>query len=624
MESPRRRRTVPCLAWGLALLAASCGEAGSDAGTGAGTGTRAEPARVAELGAPGRAAGYDLLLVTLDTVRADRLGCYGYEQAATPTIDALAAKGVRFTDVTAPAPVTLPSHVTLMTGLDVPSHGVRNNSSFRLGREHETLAERLADAGYESGAFVGAFVLDGRYGLDQGFGTYDDDTNPGGAATASGHFHERDARRVVDATLSWWAEQPADARLFTWVHTFDAHAPYEPPPEAARLHPGRPYDGELTHVDTQLGRLVEQLRASGRLERTLVVVTADHGEGLGEHGEPSHSVLVYESTMHVPLILSNPTLFDEPWVVDDRVGGLVDLAPTLLSLLGLPALDATDGRDLFEATPDPDRALYIESMVPLLTYGWAPLTGLRRHRDKYIHGPAPEYYRLDERPREGDDRLADGGGDPEAARLADALAARVARWGEGEVTEPPLDPETAETLAALGYVRSGYRAPGERANPRDMIAVWGQIQQAEMASQRGDHAGARATLERVLRDDPTDGRAWHHLALVHLRTRRFDAAEEALERAASHAPAAEVYVQLAQLQARRSDDAAFETTAAKVRALDPGNGEIEIAAGDRLAVQGRFFEALAAFEKALAVDPVRVGALAEQKIAAVKERLDLR
>ena len=606
------------LSWAslVGLLTLGCGES---SGSTPGLGTVADPAQIVTLGEHGRARDYDVLLVTLDTVRADHLGCYGYPHGTTPHIDDLARTGVTFSDVTAPAPLTLPSHATMMTGRSLPSHGVRNNGTFRLAAEQVTLAERLRDAGYMTGAFVGSFVLDGRYGLDQGFASYDDDTNPDGEPAESGLYHERNARHVTDVALKWLRRQADDARLFTWVHYFDAHRPFEAPASHRGRHPGRAYDAEIAFVDEQLGRLVEWLRSSGRLERTLVVVTADHGEGLGEHGEQSHSLFIYESTLHVPLVLSCPTLFDRDWVVDDRVAGLVDLAPTVLSLLGLPQEDAADGRPLLSSPPDPGRAIYIESMVPLLNYGWAPLTGLRRHGDKYIHAPDPEYYRLDERPLEQRNRwggTADGG-----AALADALLARTGRWGEFDGSEEPLDPDVAAALAALGYVRSSYRSEGPLKNPRDMIGVWNAISQAEMISQRGDHAGALSSIRRVVQKDPLDGRAWHAMALIHRRAEQWPQAEQALLRSVELTPNVDAYVLLAQLQLQRGALDAFEGTVDTVRDLDPGNGEIEIAVGDRLALQGRFAEALCAFQRALASDPVRAGPMARQKIAAAEQRL---
>jgi Tfp pilus assembly protein PilF len=284
-------------------------------------------------------------------------------------------------------------------------------------------------------------------------------------------------------------------------------------------------------------------------------------------------------------------------------------------------MEASDGQSLLDSPTDRERTVYIESMVPLLTYGWAPLTGLRRHEDKYIHAPTPEYYRLDEQPLERNNRWESSQG---AAGLVAELTAYSTRWGELDATEPLIDPEVADKLAALGYVRSTYRPPGERKNPRDMVEVWDAISQAEMYSLRGDHARALSTIKSVVRQDPEDGRAWYTMALIHRRDKQFGRAEEALRRSVAHAPNPDAYMLLAQLQASRRAFDEFDATIEAARALEPDNGQIQITMGDRLAIEGRFDEALTAFERALALDPVRAGPLAREKIAAARARLGLR
>jgi len=584
-----------------------------------------EPIDDAMLGTfPGRAAGFNLLLITLDTTRADHLGCYGYSAAGTPTIDRLARHGVRFANTTAPAPLTLPSHSTLLTGLEVPRHGVRNNGTFRLGPEHTTLAETLRTAGYRTGAFVGSFVLDSRYGLDQGFERYDDDVNSAGRDAESGRFHERPADQVTDATLRW-LEGEVDPRepFFAWVHYFDPHAPHDPPERFAEMHEGRPYDGEVSFVDAEIGRILEHLSNRELLDRTLVVVTADHGEGLGDHGERSHSLLIYESTMHVPLIFSNPVLFDEEWVAELRLAGLVDLVPSTLGLLGIDAPEGLDGIDLFSSSHDEARSLYIESMVPLLNYGWAPLTGLRRSGDKYIHAPTPEYYALAERPLESRNRFDDS---DDATTLAGELLQRLSRWPPIEGLPDlavGLDPETAERLSALGYVQSSApeNSAGARANPLEMLPVWNALSEAQILSGQGRHQQALAMQREVLEIDPEDPRIWYAISLTQRRLGEFDQAEQALRRGLELAPSGEGYVRLAQFLLARKSYAEFEQAIEQAREYEPDNGLIHITSGDRLALEGEFERALVLFRRALEVDPVRAGSLARQKIAAAETRL---
>ena len=245
--------------------------------------------------------GANLLLVTIDTLRADRLGAYGSHAGLTPTLDALAARGVRFTRAWSHAPITLPAHTSILTGVLPPHHGVRNNGSFRLGQAPGTLAEAMRDGGYRTGAFVGAFVLDARFGLNRGFDVYDDRYGSSTAA-ASFHFVERPADQVLTAATAWITQPPGgDSRpWFAWIHLFDPHAPYHAPADFAR---GRaPYDGEVAWTDSALGRALDELTGRGQLDRTVVVVTADHGESLGDHGETTHGLFAYDSTLRVPLI----------------------------------------------------------------------------------------------------------------------------------------------------------------------------------------------------------------------------------------------------------------------------------------------------------------------------------
>jgi arylsulfatase A-like enzyme len=257
----------------------------------------------------GAARGYDVILVTLDTVRQDRLGCYGYEYGSTPTFDALAERGVRFEQAVTAAPLTLPSHATMMTGVTPPRHGVHDNGIYRLDEDNETFAEVARAAGYQTAAFVGCFVLDARFGLNQGFDVYDFDVSERGLRPQMLDFNERSANEVTDAALAWLGERDPERPYFLWVHYFDAHLPYQSPLAGEARFAGRPYDAEIAFVDREVGRLLEAVDP----ERSLVAVASDHGEALGDHGEPTHGLFLYESTVRVPMIVTGP--FD-PAVVD--------------------------------------------------------------------------------------------------------------------------------------------------------------------------------------------------------------------------------------------------------------------------------------------------------------------
>ncbi|MCH7873488.1 MAG: sulfatase, partial [Planctomycetes bacterium] len=330
----------------------------------------------------GSAAGYNVLLVTLDTTRADRLGCYGYDAAGTPTLDALAKQGIRFDDAVTVAPVTLPSHASILTGLAPHHHGVRNNGGFHLEPTHVTLAEVLSDRGYQTAAFIAAFVLDARYGLDQGFDVYNDDVALDSSNTIEAFarpIYERSATRVTSDAVSWLGARDRTRPFFCWVHYFDPHKPYHaPPPFDARFR-NRPYDGEIAYMDAQIGRLVQALKREGAWDNTLIVVVADHGEGLGDHGEATHAKLIYDSVMRVPLIMACPGLFEQSYIVDDVVVSVTDIFPTVLDLLGMEIPVDVDGLSLLAARSKKDRTIYMENLATYLDNGWSPLYRLRRH-----------------------------------------------------------------------------------------------------------------------------------------------------------------------------------------------------------------------------------------------------
>lgn len=621
------RLALGCLSLGL-LFACGGDEGAGEEGASEVSLPEAREVTGAELGAlgtPGCAKGFDLLVITIDTLRADRLGCTGYSKASTPVIDGLAGHAVRFDQAFAPAPITLPSHSTIFTGLDVPNHGVRNNGTFSLTANRETLAEQLKGAGYRTAAFVGAYVLDERYGLNQGFDHYDDAVNPRDSARRSSHFNERSANQVTDAALAWMkSELPkgGDAPCFTWLHYFDVHHPYEAPGEFGTRFRSSPYDGEIAFVDFQIGRVLEHLKSIGRLERTLCVITSDHGEGLGEHSEETHSRLLYDSTLRVPLILSNAALFSEGLVVRDRVAGLVDLAPTLLGLLGVESSAAFDGVDLFQAEADDERALYVETLVPLFNHGWAPLQGLHRLGDKFISAPRPEFYDTRHDPGEAYNLYPES--PPAAAPLEKDLRRR--QLADGSVadllsSEKAMDPEQAQRLAALGYTRSpgGSGAVGQL-DPKDMMPVFQQIMEARSLTDAGRHGEAMAKNEQVLAQNPNDAYAWETASLIHARAGRMREAENALVRLMKIQPTAEGYVRLAQMQLKRQDLAGMQNSMALAEALDPMEGGVHMVAGDAYAMQGRFAEARAAFEKALQIDPVKWGAMAKDNLRRLKSQ----
>jgi arylsulfatase A-like enzyme/Flp pilus assembly protein TadD len=386
-----------------------------------------------------------VVLVTIDTLRADHVGCYGAAQASTPTLDALAARGARFETAISPAPLTLPSHATLLTALDPPEHGVRNNGSYRLREEVPTLAESMQEAGFASAAFVSAFVLDRRFGLARGFDHYDDllgvqDEEVGVAG--------RPAAETVDSALAWLEGAPD--RFFLFVHLYDPHAPYEPPEPHRSRQLGRPYDGEISYADAELGRLLAAVEARFPDGRSLVVATADHGESLGEHAEPTHAFSLYDATQRVPLLMAGPGV--PAGVVVSQLARLADVMPTVLELAGLPAPPAATGASLLPAlrgtVASEQPVAWVETLATQLELGWSPLLGVRTADYKYLRAPRPELYELASDPGETKNLAAQ---QPEVAARLDALVS--AHAAQQRVTPNlALDAETAEQLRALGYL----------------------------------------------------------------------------------------------------------------------------------------------------------------------------
>ena len=337
-----------------------------------------------------RTRGPNLLLVTIDTLRDDHVGAYGAAGARTPTLDALAARGVRFEHAETPVPMTGPSHATILTGLYPPVHGVRDNIVFSLDARHRTLATLLAAQGYRTAAFVGAYPVAAAFGFRQGFESFSENFEespiPGAGA-------QRPANAVIDDALGWLG-RPAERPFFVWIHLYDPHAPYDPPEPYRTDFAGRLYDGEIAFADAQLGRVFEWLRASGHDQDTFVAVLSDHGESLGEHGEVTHAVLLYEATLHVPLLVAGPGI-PAGVTVPGRVT-TVDLAPTLLHMLGLAPPPEMTGRDLrptFRAQRVGPEPLYAESLFGRLNCRWSSLRAWTDDDWKLIEGSRdPQVY----------------------------------------------------------------------------------------------------------------------------------------------------------------------------------------------------------------------------------------
>jgi len=492
---------------------------------------------------------WNLLIVTLDTTRADHLGCYGKSSAVTPNVDRIAEEGFLFLRCYTPVPLTTPSHSTIFTGMYPPAHGVRDNGLFVLPEHATTLAELMKEAGWATGAAVGSFPVTREFGLAQGFDYFNDhitvaeeDFRGKRQVPSRGvFFDERPASWVNDAIMPWLDEHMGGA-FFAWVHYWDPHHPLVPPPPFSEIFANDLYLGEIAYADQAFGALLDRLRRSGVYERTVIVVVGDHGEGRGEHNEETHSMLVYDSTIRVPLIIRVPGM-QGGRSIQQRVG-TVDLLPTLAELFDLQLPADIQGRSLVEAMRDEEETpagvpYYAETLSPRLSHGWGELRALIDGSYKYIHGPRPELYNLDDDPGELQDLLHEM---PEVAesmraRLADCLAGISSdRSVEAAVTP---DQDTLQRLEALGYVSAGgdqafsvreeLRDDGEA--PQDRVGDNSLVSAAKQQIFRENYLAAKESALRLVELDPDNPYYQGMLATAYLGLGQAEEAARIAERA---------------------------------------------------------------------------------------------
>ena len=546
----------------------------------------------------------NVLLITVDTLRADRLGAYGYGAAATPHIDALAAAGARFPSALTHAPLTLPAHASLLTGLTPPRHGARDNGQ-ALPAGVPTLAESFRAAGYATGAFVSGFPLDHRFGLARGFDEYDDRL-PRGDDPRRASYVERPGPDTTAAALRWIDARPAGRPWFAWIHYFEPHAPYDPPPSLRAAFASRPYDGEVAAVDVQVGAVLQRLQEAGRRAGTLVLLTADHGESLGEHGEDTHGVFVYEATLRVPLIVAGPGVPAGRAPAATARG--IDAAPTLLDLAGLPALAEAEGRSLkpaLDGAAPRDEPAYGESLFTRLNLGWAPLHAWRRGQWKLVEAPRPELYDVVTDPGETHDLAAQQPAVLERLRreLAASLAAAQPVAVRAASSPPGVDTEAARQLAALGYLSGGPAgAAASGRNPRDGIALVNRLERA-IAEARTRPDWAAQELGALLREDPglTLGRRYRAIALS--TAGQNEAAVRELELLEKAVPAGADDLTL-RAECLRLAGRPGEALAALDRALRlaPGSTDAQLTRALVLKTMGRLDEAAAVYQGLLAAN----------------------
>ncbi len=599
----------------------------------------------------------NVLLVTIDTLRADHLGCYGRQAAMTPTIDALARRGVRFATAVAHAPLTGPSHASILTGRTPLGHGFRNNSGFVLAPAVSTAAEDFRQAGYRTAAFVSGFPLDRRFGFDRGFDTYDDHL-PRGNDLRRTPYVERTADATTGAVLRWLqpsSHPPGQPRpWFLWVHYYDPHAPYEPPAaDLAERFRATPYDGEVAFVDRELGRLFEALATTREMDHTLVLLTSDHGESLGEHGEATHGIFIYDATLRVPWVMAGPGV--PAGGVPRTIVRSIDVLPTLLDYAGLPPRPAVDGRSVRAAAEGrdlEDAPAYAESLYPQMELGWAPLHSWRTAGLKYIEAPHPELYALDTDASETINRI--GEQPARAAELRRRLGAAM-RQRPPSAAAAVVDPTTMERLRALGYVSgSGSTAPrdGVLKDPKDGVHLLRPLNRG-MSAAREDPELAIRELTTVLNEAPdlpmarrtravaftAAGR--HELAIADLRQLEKDGqlsaedavvlgdnlrlagktteAAEVLERVARENPKfAQPLLSLADLRIQEGKHADAAALCERVLTIAPDQIEALRRLGDFSLVAGDVQAAGLRYSRILALDAADVPAMIKLGIVSIR------
>jgi len=543
--------------------------------------------------------GFNVLLVTIDTTRADHIGAYGFRGAETPNIDRLAREGVRFERAVSPVPLTLPAHCSILSGLLPLHHAVRNNGTGGFRTDRETIATVLKKAGYRTGAFVGSFVLNHRFGLERGFDVYDDELDAE-AVVQSGLEAERTGDVVVDRALGWL--QTRDARpFFAWVHLYDPHAPYSPPEPYRSRHSASPYDGEIAFVDAQIGRLIAWLDQQKLTDRTMIVITGDHGEALGEHGELTHGLLLYEPTLHVPLVFRDGA---HHAVVGDAVS-LIDLAPTIASALGVtwpqadghPIASLGDSNDSKAAPGD----IYSETEYPR-QFGWSGLSALRRDNYKYIASPHPELYDLAADPKETRNLY-----ETERRQLRTLMTA-MQTLQSGQVKAPPtaMDEETRAKLESLGYVGGVPLADagGPRADPKEMAPLFRRFEQVIWHLHDKENDVAQKELESLLSADRNNPVFRSTLARLYKEQGKLDRAIVLYRDTVASTPQdADAWFNLSvALQAAGRQKEAADAVREAIR-HDSKRPEAHNTLGITLSAEGHLEEAREEFDKAISLDP---------------------
>jgi arylsulfatase A-like enzyme/Flp pilus assembly protein TadD len=563
----------------------------------------------------------NVVLITIDTLRADHVGCYGYKQIKTPNIDALASDGARFERAFAVVPVTLPSHSTMLTGTYPMLSGMHDFSGNKLSALQPTLASVLKQAGYQTGAVVSAAVLDSRFGLNHGFDFYYDHFDFSRLDERNLDEMERPGNVAADVALDWLGKN-SQKKFFLWMHLYDPHFPYRPPEPYNREYADRPYDGEIAFADEQVGRLLKFLKEKGIYKNTVIVLCGDHGESLGEHGEKTHGFFIYNATMHVPLIIRVPGNAAAESVIADPAS-LVDIMPTVLSAVGLEIPSQVQGRNLFPdlhqaeknraAQAEHDRVsvrvLYGETFMPRIHFNWSELRASENTKYHFIDAPRPELYDLAKDPGEVHNLFAEKRAVAEEMRAQLAGLIRDYSAGKEMAEKTGLDPALMERLKALGYAGfSGGSDPTissrELPDPKDRIVAYESISDAIADSQHGRYRESIEELKSVLKTEPNSVPAHYLQGLNFYHLKMFQESVEELQKAVQLSPDyALAFFNLGMAQAHAGLIDAAITTLQRTLQLDATNFDAAYNLGVAFLQKNQLDPAAEAFRQSVAVNP---------------------
>lgn len=564
----------------------------------------------------------NVVLITIDTLRADHLGCYGYKQIRTPNIDGLAADGTRFERAFSLVPVTLPSHTTMLTGTYPMRSGMHDFSANKLNPEQPTLASVLKQAGYATGAVVAAAVLDSRFGLNHGFDFYYDHFEFSRLDEKNLDEMERPGNEVTDLSLDWlgktFAGKSAPQKFFLWMHLYDPHFPYNPPEPYKHEYADRPYDGEIAFADAQVGRLVRYLKEKGIYDNTVIVLAGDHGESLGEHGEKTHGFFIYNATMHVPLIIRVPGSPAGRTVADPV--SLVDLMPTMLGAVGVEVPAQVQGKSLLARVrgdeaqaADRERSVYGETFLPRIHFNWSELRGAENTKYHFIDAPKPELYDLAKDPAETHNLLGEKKAVAEEMRAKLAALIRDYSAGKELAEKTGLDPALTERLKSLGYAAFSGGGDSDRdltisgrglPDPKDRIEAYEAFSDAMAASQHGRYEESIEKLKDMIKTEPNSVPAHYMQGLNYYRLNRFPEAVQELQKTVQLSPDYALAVfNLGMAQAHAGEIDAAIATLQRALELDGTNFEAAFNLGVAFLQKRDLESAAGAFRKSVTANP---------------------